>query len=88
MSHPLRENLEVFSDTSGDWVRCTRCAHVYCREGEDWRAACQSRLLPPTDAGPLMNVLVGQYLLRQLSCPACGALVDSEIVEDTNHDHR
>jgi hypothetical protein len=29
-----------------------------------------------------MAPLVGAYVLEQLSCPACGALLNSDVVED------
>jgi hypothetical protein len=82
MGHPLRENLEVYSDGNGLWTRCTRCLHILCRADEDWRQACKRRLLPPTKAGPLMKDLVGQFVLEQLCCPGCGALMNSDLVEE------
>jgi len=83
MSYPFRENLEVVSDAAGKWIRCNRCAHVLCQWGEDWKAKCQRRTFPPTKAGPLMKDLVGTYLLEKLYCPSCGALLDSDMVEET-----
>ena len=82
MNHPLRENLEVFSDPSGEWIRCTRCSHIFCHTGEDWKKASRVRLLPPTAAGPLMKELVGHFLLEQLYCPTCGALLNTDVVEE------
>ena len=76
---PLQENLEVCEDRSGAWIRCARCGHVLCSQGEDWTKRCAVRALPPTQAGPLMADLVGQFLLEQLCCPSCGALVSTEI---------
>ena len=84
MRHPLRENLEVFDDDAGTWIRCTRCSHVFCKAEEDWRQASKSKLFPPTKAGPLMKDLVGRFLLKQLYCPGCAALLSSDIVEDEN----
>ena len=33
-------------------------------------------------AGPLMKVLVGRYLFEKLYCPACGVLLNAEMVEE------
>ena len=81
MHHPLRENLEVFTDDSGTWVRCTRCLHVFCALAKDWRSACKVNHSEPTKAGPLMSVLLGQYLIQQHYCPSCYALIDTDLVE-------
>jgi len=82
MNHPLRENLEVYTDGLGAWIRCTKCSQVLCRLEENWRNICRRTLLPPTKAGPLMKDLVGHFLLEQLYCPGCGALLNTEIVEE------
>ena len=83
MSCPSRENLEVVSDSAGKWIQCSRCSHVFCQLGEDWKKGCKRRTFPPTKAGPLMSDLVGYYLLEKLYCPSCGALLDSDMVEET-----
>lgn len=85
MSQPLRENLEVHTDGSGTWIRCTKCLHVLCCASEDWRKACGVTLLPPTKAGPLLKYLLGQFLLEQLCCPSCGALLNTDLVEVQEH---
>lgn len=82
MNHPLRENLEVYTDNSGTYIRCTRCLHILCPTGEDWKKASKRRLLTPTKAGPLMKDLVGLFLLEQLYCPSCGVLLSTDIVEE------
>jgi len=84
MSSPLRENLETFADKDVSWVRCMRCEHVLCRATDDWKESCVRRLLPPTEAGPLMKDLVGLFALEQLCCPSCGVLLNSNLVEDPN----
>jgi acetone carboxylase gamma subunit len=86
MKHPLRENLEIADATGTEWIRCSRCRFQYCRAGQDWREFCKIRLLPPANAGSLMSVLDGQYLLRQLYCPSCAALVDTDFVEKKQDD--
>lgn len=83
MRHPLRENLEITDASGTDTICCSRCRFQYCRADQDWREFCKTRLLPPANAGSLMAVLEGDYLLRQLYCPSCAALVDTDFVEKT-----
>ncbi len=83
MNHPLGENLEVFRQGAEDLIRCIRCSHVFCPAADDWKKACKRVLFPPTKAGPLMEVLAGQFLLEQLFCPSCGALLNTDLVEAT-----
>lgn len=85
MNHPLRENLEIYTDDKGEWVRCSRCQRTHCRANQDWRQFCKVRLLPPNRAGRLMAELNGQYLLRQIYCPSCGVLLDTDLVEEEKH---
>ena len=88
MNHPLRENLEVFTDNGGTWIRCTRCFHIICPSEKDWRDACKVSRSDPTKAGPLMTELVGQFFLQQLYCPSCGALMDTDLVESNQSDEK
>ncbi len=82
MTSPLRENLEIYTDTGGTWVRCIRCFHVLCQASENWKKVCRARFLPPTKAGPLMNDLLGLFLIEQLYCSNCGVLLSTELVEE------
>jgi hypothetical protein len=82
MNHPLRENLEVYTDETGVWTRCTQCLHKLCLAENDWKKACRKKLYSPTEIGPLMKDLVGSFLLEQMLCPSCGALMNSELVEE------
>jgi N-methylhydantoinase B len=79
--HPLRENLEVARHAGSRWIRCAKCKHLICREDEDWAAACNRTLLPPTKAGPLMQPLEGHFVLKQLHCPSCAVLFEAEFME-------
>ena len=81
MKRHLRENLEVYSDSNGEWVRCSKCSHNLCRYGDDWKQACLSKRSPPTEAGPLFGALEGHLQFEQLFCPSCGLLLNSEMVE-------
>ena len=83
MNYPFRENLEVERRADGDWIRCARCTHALSRFAEDWRTACRRRLFQPTQAGPLMKILEGRYLLEKLYCPSCGVLINAQMVEET-----
>ena len=78
MNYPLRQNLEVYSGQ----IRCTQCRRVLCRSSENWKGACSRRLAPPTQAGPLMKELTGHLVLEQLYCPGCGALFNTDLVEE------
>ena len=80
MNQSMRENLEVHADNSGTWIRCTRCLYILCPTDEDWKKASKRRLLPPTKAGPLMKNLANRFLLEQLYCPSCGALLNTDLV--------
>ena len=83
MRHPVRENLEITDASGTDTICCSRCRFQYCRADQDWREFCKTRLLPPRNAGDLMSLLDGEYLLRQFYCPSCAALLDTDFVEKT-----
>lgn len=81
MTYPIWENLEIYiGEQCSAVIRCTTCGHIYCEEGSDWRLAAERRLSSPTDAGPLMRDLVGQFMLEQLLCPSCGVLLNTDLV--------
>ena len=88
MRHPLRENLEITDAGGMEMICCTRCHFQYCRAGQNWREFCNVRLLPPRNAGDLMFPLDEQYLLRQLYCPSCAALVETDFVEKNEQNSR
>ena len=82
MRHPLRENIEVANANGTDWICCVRCHFKYCRADQNWREFCKIRLLPAHNAGHLMFLLDGQYLLQQFYCPSCAALIDTGFIEN------
>ncbi len=86
MRRPLRENLEVTELNGEKWICCSQCEFQYCSAGEDWRKACKVQLVPPSKAGRLMTLLDDQYSMRQFCCPSCGALVDTDFVEEKKHE--
>lgn len=85
MNFPIRENLEIHSESGGTWVRCTRCLYQLCQGSEDWSKHCLIRRWPPTKAGPLMADLTGHFLLEQWCCPSCGVLLHTDLVEAKAH---
>lgn len=85
ISLPLRENVEFFTDDSGTWIRCMRCLYKLSQGEDDWTKAAAMRRLPPTEAGPLMEELVGHFLLEQILCPNCYTLLDTKLVEERNN---
>jgi len=82
MNHPLRANLEIATLDGTEWIRCSKCQRKHCYAGGDWRQFCKVRLLSPTKAGALMADLSGKYLLRQIYCPSCGVILDTDFVEE------
>ena len=81
MSHFLRENLEIVHQSGTDSIHCTQCGFRYCRADQNWREFCKMRLLPPANAGRLISVLDSHYLMRQLYCPSCAALLETDFIE-------
>jgi acetone carboxylase gamma subunit len=84
VSHPFRENLVVVSDGGETSLCCVACGHRLSAARQDWQAACRKKTFPPTHAGPLMNILDGRYLFEKLYCPACGVLLNAQMVEVKN----
>ena len=78
--HPLQESLDLCDLGGRAWVQCARCGHALCESDSDWRKACSLGAAPPTQAGPLMDLLVDKYEFQRWYCPGCGVLLDSEIV--------
>ena len=81
MKHPLRENMEVVASNDRSSICCSRCHFQYCGAEQDWREFSKVRLLAPSNAGRLMGLLDGQYLMRQFYCPSCAVLVDTDFLE-------
>ncbi len=77
---PLQESLDVCEAGGRSWVRCARCGRLLCESDKDWREACSLGAAPPTQAGPLMDLLTDQYEFQRWYCPGCNVLLKSEIV--------
>jgi N-methylhydantoinase B len=69
------------SESGADSIRCSKCQHRYCRADEDWRLFSTVRLSAPTHAGRLFADLERNYFFRQLFCPSCAALVETDFIE-------
>jgi acetone carboxylase gamma subunit len=83
MKYPIGENLEVVDEGQGRrWVQCAQCEAHLAPSPTAWREAARIRVLPAKAASPLMAILDAQYHLEQLLCPSCGALFDTELVEE------
>ena len=80
MNRALRENLELNTDVTTPRVQCVKCGFVFGDE-EGWKLASHRKLVAPTQGGPLMKDLEGEFLLEQLFCPQCKTLLNSEIVQ-------
>jgi N-methylhydantoinase B len=79
--HMVNENLEAVIHAGEPWTRCAKCKQLLCPAHHDWSDACHRKLLPPTRAGALMAPLEGHYVLEQLTCPSCAALMETQVVE-------
>ena len=55
---------------------------MLCGADRDWTGSCERVMADPAAVGPLTASLSGQFKLQQLCCPSCGALFDSDLVED------
>jgi N-methylhydantoinase B len=78
-SHPGSELVEGDDDLRRV-ATCSKCQGKLSDSAE-WRDGCLVKALSPTEAGPLMKDLVGHFELRQLYCPSCGALLETELKE-------
>lgn len=87
MKYPIGDSLEVIDEGGGNRrVQCSKCETFLALSPTAWREGARSRFLPARVASPLMSILDSQYRLKQLLCPSCGALLDTELVERTEKD--
>jgi acetone carboxylase gamma subunit len=75
--------LEIRTADGGSVFACIACGTVLgpARESYKQHALCRER--PVTDLGPLYGGSIGfiddEFVFRELLCPGCGALLDSEL---------
>lgn len=74
------EYLELVEIAKDRVIRCNRCQHIYCPEGEDPRNNALTRILPLGKAGPRVcaryNGNSPNFELVEYLCPGCGVLID------------
>jgi acetone carboxylase gamma subunit len=81
MNRLLRKGLQIVAHPDGEQIHCSACSHTYGPPQEDWRKKAKRRLLPPTAAGPYREELLGRFSLQQYTCPSCGMLLETEMVD-------
>ena len=74
MSARLSSSLEI---EAGE-IRCRKCAHALGPAGHPWKQAAALSETPMKGAAGSPYSGGDRVLLRRFSCPACGALLDSE----------
>ena len=76
------EYLELVEIAGKRVIRCRRCQHVYCSEGEDARNNALTREQPLGKAGPWICRRWGgnspNFVLVEYICPGCGVLFSTE----------
>lgn len=58
-------------------LACAACGHVIGPAGEPWKPLAALRERPLKDLGEAYPTR-DDFMLREFSCPECGALLDSE----------
>jgi N-methylhydantoinase B len=75
------EYLELVEMAGGRVIRCRRCQHVYCPEGEDLRKYALTREQRLGDIGPWVckrwNGNSPNFVFVEYFCPGCGVLFDT-----------
>ena len=76
----MRLSASMSIDTSGGEARfvCNACNHILGPADKPWKPAVVLRERPMRGAGGAGYTAGEQVLLRQFSCPECGALLDTE----------
>jgi acetone carboxylase gamma subunit len=79
MSRSISINLVVRPGDKGDVIACRGCGHALAPPGAPWKRHAAMRELSMNGAGGAAYTGAPESLLRQFSCPGCGALLDSEM---------
>jgi acetone carboxylase gamma subunit len=70
--------LEVSAGPKGHQFRCAACKHLVCGDGRNWKhGASLTERSARELRGPYSTGR--DLILRQFSCPGCGALLDTEM---------
>jgi acetone carboxylase gamma subunit len=79
MSRPISITLEIRAGDKGDAIACRACGHAIAPAGTPWKRHAAVREISMNGAGGRAYTGAPESLLRQFSCPGCGALLDSEM---------
>jgi N-methylhydantoinase B len=71
VGRPVRYDLEA------DRATCADCGYVLGALQENWKERAQRREVPMAELGPLWGSR--RFVLRSFDCPACAALLDTEM---------
>ena len=79
MSRSIAANLAILSTTEGERIACRNCDRVLAPAGQPWKRHAALRELSMNGVGGKAYTGAREAILRQFSCPGCGALLDSEM---------
>jgi N-methylhydantoinase B len=71
VGRPVRYDLDA------DRATCAACGHGFGTLGGNWKERAERREVPLAELGPLWGSR--RFVLRSFSCPACAALLDTEM---------
>jgi N-methylhydantoinase B len=79
----LTEYLDLVATGTGRSLACTRCGHVLCDAGENYKAHALRIDRPIQSANPLIGdpqrFIDAVVEFRQFYCPECGGLIENEV---------
>ena len=80
----VQEGLLLAKTAHGKVLACSKCHNEICAASDNYKLHCASLDLPVTDANPHVldphNYIDDEVLFRLYSCPACGLLIQTEIL--------
>lgn len=59
-------------------VSCVQCGHALARAGTPWKSHAALKTQPVRSLPGAAVAVDERVVLRQFSCPSCGALLDTE----------
>ncbi len=83
-AHQVQEGLLLARNTHGRVLACSKCHQEICSASDNYKMHCATLDLPVTDANPYVldphNYIEEEVSFRLYSCPACGLLIQTEIL--------
>ena len=80
----VQEGLLLASTAHGSVLACSKCHNEICVASDNYKIHCATLDLPVTDANPHVldphNYIDDEVSFRLYSCPACGLLIQTEIL--------